>query len=214
MSEGSTACAACGAALESCLVCESCGTLQELAGPCDPFEAFGFQRAHDLDPAVLGKRLLKLTRRLHPDFFAAESPEARALAERNSSELNAAHEQLEDPARRAELLVRLGGGPGQDEERQMPQAFLMEVLEWNEQLEAARESEVGSPERAALDGLRAELDAQRQGSMQAIARALDPLPARGDARYAEVRRHLNAIRYTDRALGEIDELGLARAARG
>ncbi len=206
-------CEACGLGLHSCLVCESCGVLQGTPTPADPFAAFGLERVQDLDEGALGKRLVRLTRRMHPDFFVAGEPTQRALAERNSAELNAAHAVLVDPARRAALLIQLGGGPSQHEERQMPQAFLMEVLEWNEALDAARESAPSSAERAALGPLETELQEQRGEAMAAVSRALCPLPPAGDPKYTEVRRQLNAVRYTDRALGEIRELALDRAAR-
>jgi Fe-S protein assembly co-chaperone HscB len=201
-------CARCSAPLSSALVCEACGALVAGADARDPFAAFGLARAYPLDGAALRKRLLRLSRHLHPDFHGAADVATRELAAHHSAELNSAYDTLSDDASRADHLVRALGGPDELKERAMPQAFLMEVLEWNEALEAARDSAAGSPERAALGALKTELDAQRAAQMQSIARALEPLPAAQSPALTEVRRALNAVRYIDRASGEIAELAL------
>jgi molecular chaperone HscB len=196
-------CTNCGQALACPLVCEACGALQDPARPLDPFRLFGLEPRFELDAEALRKRLLKLSRRLHPDFFGAD-PEARALAERNSAELNDAFARLSNDYTRADHLVAARGGPGSDAERQMPQAFLMEVMEWNETLEEAREAPTEAT-AAKVDALGHELTDARAQAMGAAGRLLDA----GDDP-AEVRRQLNAVRYVDRALEQIEELRLDR----
>ena len=79
----------------------------------------------------------------------------------------------------------------------MPQAFLMEVMEWNETLEEA------SPGSAEMLRLSSELTEHRDRISTEIAAALTPLPQPGAASLAGVRQSLNARRYVDRALGRI-----------
>lgn len=201
-------CARCSAPLSSALVCESCGALVAGADGRDPFAVFGLAPSFALDTGALRKRLLRLSRHLHPDFHGGADAATRELAAHHSAELNSAHETLADDAARADHLLRRLGGPDEQQERAMPQAFLLEVLEWNEALEAARATGPGSSERAALAALKAELDAQRAAQMRATARALDPLPSAGAPVLAEVRRALNAVRYIDRASDEIAALAL------
>jgi molecular chaperone HscB len=196
-------CTGCGQALACPLVCEGCGALQAGRGALDPFTVFGIEPRFGIDLDALRKRLLKLSRRLHPDFFGSD-PEARALAERNSAELNDAYARLSNDYARADQLVSTRGGPGSDAERQMPQAFLMEVMEWNEALEQAREAP-GEAASARVDALAEELNEARG---QAMGRAGALLDEGGDP--AEVRRQLNAVRYVDRALEQIEELRLER----
>jgi len=205
-----SACRGCGAELESPLVCSACGVLCSPATPPDPFAAFGLEPAYALDPADLRKRLLALTRRMHPDYFAGD-PAQRALAERNTAELNAAHEILADDFRRADWLVRHLGGPDETGERQMPPEFLLEVLEWNEALEAAREAGPGAAARD-VSALERDLLAQREACFRNLTTLLSPLPARGAPALVEARRGLNAVRYLDRALSEVAALALARPA--
>lgn len=203
-------CRSCSVDLISPLVCVSCGSFQGFSD-VDPFEALGLDHAYPLDRADLKKRLLRLSRHTHPDFFASSTAEERQLAEEASARLNESYKLLLDDRRRADWLVRRLGGPDERQERAMPQSFLMEVLEWNETLEEGRSAQPGSPERDALERLASELASQREETMARIAAALDPLPARGAEALTTVRRELNAVRYIDRALREIRELRLTGA---
>lgn len=205
-------CSHCADELETPLGCTSCGRLVELEGEISPFELFGWPLSDEIDARELHKRFLRFSRLTHPDFFAAESAATRALAERNSARLNEAREILSDDVRRADWLVRHLGGPDENDERQMPKAFLLEVLEWNEILEEAKHAEPGAPVLAQIDELEQELRANRAETIDAIHAKLAPLPERGSAALRDVRRDLNAVRYVDRALGEIEARRLARPA--
>jgi molecular chaperone HscB len=210
-------CSACGESLETPLVCSACGRLHEAPEGATPFLLLGIAPGFALDEKQLQKKLFSATRRMHPDFFGGAAPEERALAERNTAELNSAHRLLSNDYRRADWLLRSLGGPDEKAEREMPRAFLMEVLEWNEALEAARESQPGSPERAALASLGTELRGRRSEVIgragDAIDTALsDDAAERDAAALTEVRRLLNAVRYLDRALDEMESLRLAQAS--
>jgi molecular chaperone HscB len=207
-------CPSCGAELSTPLVCEACGALLDPSTPPSPFETLGLAPAYALDLSAARRRLLALSRAAHPDFHANANEETRQRAEDNTAALNAAFRILSDDARRAAWLVRSLGGPGEDEERAMPAAFLHEVLEWNEAIETARGAEPDSPARAEIDPLATRLESERSESMRRIASALDPLPATGSPLLRDVRKELNAVRYLDRALREIRELRLSNPSRG
>lgn len=205
-----TNCPACGAPLETPVACGACGAVLAVSDSATPFELFGLPPGFAVDERDLRRRSTRFSRLVHPDFFAASDPAVRERAERNSARLNLAFDVLSDAARRADWLVVHLGGPTEETERAMPQAFLMEVLEWNELLEEARAASGMDPR---IEPLAAELGARRQAALVRIASLLDPLPVRGSAQLAAARRELNALRYLDRALGEIDTLRLARAER-
>ena len=202
-------CFRCASSLTQPLVCESCGILQKPPGKVDPFRIFCLERAADVSSSDLRKRLSALSRKMHPDFFVAAGEEARELAERNTAELNTAFEVLSDETQRVEWLIDAGGGPTLEQERQMPQEFLMEVLEWNETLEGAREGDDAALSKLPTleNELCERLEAQR-GSLRAL---LTPLPPRGHETYVRARRELNAVRYLERALSELAEHRLDRA---
>ena len=208
--DGAESCPSCWARLSNPLFCESCEELLEPKQSPSPFAALGVQPEYALNRMALRKRLLALSRRLHPDFFSNAEATVRERAERNTAELNAAFEILDDDFHRADWLVKSLGGPTEEDERKMPPAFLAEVLEWNETIEEAKDAEPDSSERAALDPLEKSLREQRQELMDLISAKLDPLPKAHDPLLTEVRRNLNAIRYIDRSLREISEIRLAQ----
>jgi molecular chaperone HscB len=205
-------CPACKAPLETPLGCQACGVLLSVDESASPFELFGLPRGYALDAAELKRRLLRFSRLTHPDFFGSKPAAERERAERNTALLNRAHGVLADPPSRADWLVTHGGGPSEADERAMPQAFLMEVLEWNEAVDAARDAAPRAPERAALDGLERTLRDERTCALARIAALLEPLPARGAAAYTQARKELNALRYLDKTLSDIAALRLEQAA--
>lgn len=204
------ACPHCSARLETPVVCAACGRPLPVGDDVGPFAILALPPAWEIDVADLKKRLLRASRGVHPDFFGTAEPGVRELAGRNSARLNAAFQTLADDVARADWLVTSLGGPDEQTERAMPREFLAEVLEWNELLEEARADASRLDPR--LAGLRSELEDRRARALAGIGRLLTPLPARGAADLTEVRRHLNAVRYVDRALAEIEVLRLARAA--
>ena len=207
------ACPRCQATLETPLACSACGVL--ISPPSDtqfdPFSIFGLELAYPLEPALLEKRLLRFTRLVHPDFFATADSAQRAQAERSSATLNAAHETLADDWARADWIVRHLGGPDEQRERSMPQAFLLEVLDWNETLDAARAAPSGLAERAAVERLTIELEQRRAELFSSIARQLGPLPARASPALLALRKDLNAARYVEKTQAEIADLRLTQS---
>jgi len=207
-----TTCPGCEAPLETPFCCVACGRLLRAEGEPTPFEAFGLEPGYGVDAAELERRLLRFSRRVHPDFFAAAGEEERALAEESSAALNAAYEILADDVRRADWLVTALDGPSEADEKEMPREFLLEVLEWSEEIENAREAPPGAPERARLSALAGALRARRAECVRGVAGLLAPAPERGAPALAEARRLLNAVRYLDRALRELEVLRLEEAA--
>ncbi len=94
----------------------------------------------------------------------------------------------------------------------MPREFLMEVLEWNEALEEAREAAPGSPAREALGALEDTLEERRKETLALLADTLEPLPERGAKALVTARRLLNAVRTLTRTTRELEALRLEQAA--
>jgi molecular chaperone HscB len=201
-----TSCPECGEALWTPLGCEACGVLAQWEEAPGAFELFGLAPAWEVDRKALRRALLQLQRLTHPDHAGATDQ-----AERANAALNHAHEVLSDAFLRADDLIRRLGGPEESAERQMPQEFLMEVLEWNEALDDAAEAAPGSAKREALGPLAEQLRAQREEVLSEVGAALTPLPPSGAADLGPLRRRLNAVRYLSRALERIRELRLAEA---
>lgn len=172
--------------------------------------------AAHIDRGVLRKRLLKLQRLMHPDFHGQAGETQQEIAEHNTAELNSAYEVLHDEAKRASFLIRHLGGPTESGERQMPQAFLMEVMEWNDTLESLQAGAKGSGAKQAgsqAAELYAELSVERVRVLDELLDALDDA-LQPDAKpdLVSLRRQSNAIRYIDRALTEASQIRLQAEA--
>ncbi len=204
-------CPHCQAQLESALGCNACGRLLDPPAELSPFALLGLEPGFALDERALEKRLRATMRLGHPDAYAGAPAAVRESAERGSARLNGAYLTLADPPARADWLVTYLGGPSESQQRALPQQFLHEVLEWNELLEEAR-----AGAREALEGLSAlqsMLQARRTEALARVEQLLAPLPERGSPRLSEVRSQLNAIRYFERTLSEIEALYLRGPAR-
>lgn len=201
-------CPACGAQLPTPLACAACGALIDPPPGVSPWALLGLEPCWRVDAGELQKRLVRLSRLMHPDFFAAAPQAARDLAGRNSARLNDAYATLLDPARRTEWILADRGAPSAQAERTMPQSFLMQVLEWNESLDAARETQ-GAARTSALQSLLTELSPQREALLVRLGSLLEPLPAPGSPALLAARRELNALAYLDRALAQIENLRLS-----
>lgn len=201
-------CTRCGAQLETVLACSKCNALLDTNQALDPFSVLGLEPSWNIDLKDLQRRLVRSSRLVHPDFFANEAPAIRELAGAHSARLNDAYAQLVDPARRADWLVRSGCGPAADQDRSMPQAFLLQVLEWNESLESLRALPAAQRSQPART-LQTELGQQHSAILQRLGQLLEPLPSPGHANFMQARRELNSLAYVERALAELEALRLS-----
>jgi molecular chaperone HscB len=117
------------------------------------FEFFSLPAKLVVDTAALEKSFYALSRRLHPDRFAARPAEEQAAALAESSRLNDAYRTLKDPIARTEYLLKLEGveleeqskaateaarASGAAKKQIVPEDLLEEAFELNIQLEEMR----------------------------------------------------------------------------
>jgi len=103
------------------------------------FERLGLPRRFSLDDAELERHYLARSRELHPDFFQLGGDLERRASLELSAALNDAYAVLRDPFRRAEYLLQLEGGPTAADLKEMPAAFLEEMLELRMEIEEIKE---------------------------------------------------------------------------
>jgi len=149
----------------------------------DSFERLGLPRRFAVDPGELERNYLARSREVHPDFDTGDEDAAAAL--------NEAYSTLREPFRRAEHLLHLSGGPSASEDKALPPAFLMEMLDLREEIESAR----GSPER--VSRIEAELMGRTKSLETSLAKLFESneLPA--------IRRDLNCVRYLGNLLRDL-----------
>src|SRR3712207_6768551 len=108
----------------------------------NPFALFDLPVDFNLNNDLLSSRYLSLQKSLHPDNFAHGSAQEQRLAMQKSAEINDALQLLKDPISRANSIIALHTGKLQDIEQRSSQdmAFLMQQMEWREQLEQIENS--------------------------------------------------------------------------
>jgi molecular chaperone HscB len=95
---------------------------------------------YDVDLVDLLSRYREMQRRIHPDKFALSSDQDRRISLQMTALVNDAFQILKDPIRRGRYLLSLRGIDIDDEsDTSMDSAFLLEQLEWRENLEEVRQ---------------------------------------------------------------------------
>ncbi|XP_060533353.1 iron-sulfur cluster co-chaperone protein HscB [Cylas formicarius] len=114
--------------------CEECNTVQNPYESANYFKIFNLEEKFDIDPKVLQGKYRRLQSVLHPDKFTTKSEEERNISENFSSLVNKAYNELQQPLKRAEHLLKLKGDIGEKEISAEPE-FLIEMMERNEEME-------------------------------------------------------------------------------
>ena len=145
------------------------------------FELFSLPAHLHLDVAALEKQFYVLSRKLHPDRFAAKPAAEQEAALAESSRLNDAYRTLKDPILRTQYMLSLEGveleeqskaateaarTSGTEKKQLIPPELLEEVFELNMQLaeqKAAKQMGEDDPQ------LRADLAAAKAGFDQKMA---------------------------------------------
>lgn len=145
------------------------------------FERLGLPRRFSVDPAALERAYLDRSRQVHPDFHSLGTDAEQGASEADAAAVNEAYATLKDPYRRAEHLLTLLGGPTATEVKDIPPAFLMEMMDVREQIEQAT-----AAERERIEGV-------VKARYAAVFAALDNLFDAADL--LGVRKELNAAKY-------------------
>lgn len=143
---------------------------------CDYFALFNLPQTTEIDGDKLRAQYQRLQAAAHPDRFAGGGDGEKLAAQRMASRINDAFAVLQNPLSRAAYLLELRGvRVFAEDNTAMPPDFLMQQIEWREQLEDA--------ENGARDSLLAEIAAERDATRRAADSFLqnDDLDAATDA---------------------------------
>lgn len=139
----------------------------------DDFELFGVPQRFAQERSALDARWKELQREAHPDRFAAQGAAAQRVAMQWSVRINEAYQRLKDPLRRAAYLCELHGAPIRAEDNTaMPTEFLMQQMQWREDLEDADGAD-GADSAAAVDALEAQVQQARRAALERCASLID-----------------------------------------
>ncbi|MDR5820492.1 Fe-S protein assembly co-chaperone HscB [Caballeronia sp. LZ043] len=121
------------------------------------FALFDLPQTFAIEQQTLDDAYRTVQAQVHPDRFAAAGDAQRRLAMQWATRANEAYQTLRDPLKRARYMLSLRGiDVGAENNTAMEPAFLMQQMEWRENIEdAAGAKNVGALE-ALLDELRDE----------------------------------------------------------
>lgn len=161
----------------------------------DPFDRLGLEPRFDLDPAAIERAFLRAIAASHPDASAFPSDLA---ADAGSADLTEARRVLDDPERRANALLERLGGPGKAD-RSLPDGFLLEIMAVREEIDEAPDLERWS----------AWAEQRRANHVARVGEMFSKLQAGGssgdsEAIRGEIRTELNAWRYAERLIEQLD----------
>jgi molecular chaperone HscB len=168
------------------------------------FALFGLPERFGIDAAALDRAYREVQMKVHPDRFAAAGPTEQRIALQWATRANEAYRVLRDPLRRAIYLCSLRGqDPADERNTKMPQAFLIQQLEWREALDEARRA-IGTD---AVDALRDQLDGARARLRHEVEAALD---RDGDIELAteRVRQWMFVERFGDDVRSTVQRAGV------
>lgn len=134
------------------------------------FELFQLPQGFAVDLNGLDVAYREVQNRVHPDKFVNANDAEKRVAMQWATRANEAYQTLKNPQKRARYLCELNGVDLQTESNTaMPAAFLMQQMEWREELEQAR----AEHNVAALEALERQVRASRASQLADIGVALD-----------------------------------------
>lgn len=98
------------------------------------FEFYDIPLSFKPDQALVKKQFYALSKAFHPDFYANESEEKKQEILEKSTLNNKAFQTLSNPDKVLAYILEIKGELEEGEKYQLPQDFLMEVMEVNEAL--------------------------------------------------------------------------------
>jgi molecular chaperone HscB len=159
------------------------------------FELFHLPQRFEIDLAALDRAYHEVQNQAHPDRFAAASGAEKRVAMQWATRANEAYQTLKKPLARAKYLCELNGVDLQVESNTaMPSAFLMQQMEWREELGDAR----AGKDADALEALDKQLRAARKERLAEIEQQIDADD------YAQAAQGVRALMFLEKFKDEIE----------
>lgn len=161
----------------------------------DYFRFFGLEQQFNLDLSALDRAYLAIQKEVHPDRHARGSDTEQRLAMQMATLANTAFQTLKNPIQRGLYLCQLHGVDARLETNTaMPAAFLMQQMEWRENLEDQSE------DLLALETLAEEVNHSKRDTLADIAQAVDV-----SKNYERAAELLRGLLFIDKFALELDD---------
>lgn len=134
------------------------------------FDLFNLPARYTLDMGALDGAYRDVQGQVHPDRFVNATDAEKRVAMQWATRANEAYQTLKNPQKRARYLCELNGVDLQTESNTaMPMEFLMQQMEWREELGEAR----AGKDVEALEALDEQVKAERKTRLDVVGRELD-----------------------------------------
>ena len=155
------------------------------------FELFAVPVDYNIDLATVNKHYLELQRTVHPDRHANASSRDKLMAVQSTAEINDALQTLKHPVKRAEyMLSELGVDIRAEQQTLQDPMFLMQQMEWREEL--AEVSEQADP-LSALESLEDEINQATKKDVEQLTSLLKSEQDEANLKAADVIRQLKFL---------------------
>ena len=118
------------------------------------FELFELPVGFKIDKGKLAKKYFELQKKYHPDFFAQGTEYEQEQALETSSQLNKALKILKNEDETIKYVLQLKDLLEEEEKYQLPPAFLLEMMELNEELSENSVKQINELEKELYTGVR------------------------------------------------------------
>lgn len=164
--------------------------------PCH-FALFELQPTFRIDLEQLAVRYRELARQVHPDRYADADEREQRLALQRSASLNEAYQVLKNPSQRARYLLSLRGGELPLEVTVQDPDFLMQQMQWREELEELQDE----ADVSGVAVFKRRLKTAQQELNERFAACWDD-----DARREEAERLMRRMQFLDKLSHEVRQL--------
>jgi molecular chaperone HscB len=106
------------------------------------FELFSIPVSFTVDKSMLALKYFELQKKFHPDFFSQATEFEQAEALEMSSLANKALKTLQHKDDTIKYVLQLKGLLEEEEKYRLPQEFLMEMMDLNEELSANSQQQI------------------------------------------------------------------------
>ena len=203
-------CPSCGRRQEPQLICADCGS--PLSASLDCFAALGLPRKLSLDLAAIERTYHDLSRKIHPDRFAASGVATPDLSLRATATLTRSYRTLRDPVTRGLYWLELNGEKLAENNKHVPVELADLVFEVQEELAELNHSRATDDFSRALVSRIAQRRINLQASMDTALEALGRNFAAWDAGTAadqkmltkELKSILSRIAYLRTLIRDVD----------
>ena len=117
------------------------------------FELFELPISFKIDRSKLAQKYFELQKKYHPDFFAKGTEHEQEQALEISSQLNKALKIFKHPDQTIKYVLQLKELLEEEEKYKLPPAFLMEMMELNEELSENSAQQIQELENQLYNGV-------------------------------------------------------------